>query len=89
MRAMTSLDRLDPLTFNGCFAYLESDIPPGVTLPAWRSQRTASNADGSPVAGASIVGDRGGADLAPQDRTLRSRETGVGRAAGAAPSPRS
>ena len=39
---MASPDRLDPLSFAGCFAYLDSEIPPGVTLPAWRSRRSGS-----------------------------------------------
>jgi hypothetical protein len=39
---MTSPERLDPLSFSGGLAVLDSHIPPGVTL-AWRSQRIRSN----------------------------------------------
>ena len=61
---MTTPDRLDPLAFVGSFAELESDVPPGTTLPAWRGERNR------PAAAASRTG-RGGAgpDLAPQRRT--------------------
>ena len=77
---MTDPDRLNPLLFAGCFAYLDSDVPAGMTLPAWRSQRNGSAAASSspPVAGA-------GADRAPEDRTLRARLGRSGRATGAAP----
>jgi hypothetical protein len=61
---MASPDRLDPLAFAGSFAELESDLPHGVTLPAWRSERNR------PAAAARRSEGRGaGADLAPQRRT--------------------
>jgi hypothetical protein len=81
---MTSPDRLDPLAFVGSFAELESDLPPGMTLKAWRSGRNR------PAAAASRVGRGGaGADLAPQRRTpfgvqMRARRPRSGRG----PSPR-
>jgi len=62
---MTSSDRLDALTFAGSFAYLESDLPPGLTLPAWRSQRSGSDRRAS----SSSAPTRLGADDAPQGRT--------------------
>jgi hypothetical protein len=37
---MTGPDRLDSLAFSGCLAYLDSDVPPGMTLADWRSRRT-------------------------------------------------
>jgi hypothetical protein len=37
---MTSPDRLDPLSLAGSLAYLEADVPLGLTPPAGRSQRT-------------------------------------------------
>ena len=72
---MTSPDRLDPLSFTGCFAELDSDIPPGVTLLAWRSQRARSNPKRPQIATPSTGEGEGGAgaDLAPRDRTLRVR----------------
>ena len=57
---MTGPDRLDPLSFTGCFAYLASDVPPGLPLSAWRSQW-----------GRGGVG--AGGDRAPQGRSLRAR----------------
>jgi hypothetical protein len=61
---MTSPDRLDPLAFAGSFAELESDLPPGMTLPAWRTERRRPSA----AARGSEARDAG-ADLAPQLRT--------------------
>ena len=61
---MTRPDRLDPLTFAGSFAYLDSDVPAGVTLAAWRSHRGGPDPERPSQAGA-------GADLAPRHRTLR------------------
>ena len=81
---MTSPDRLDPLAFAGSFAELESDLPPGMTLPAWRSERNR------PAAAGSRTWEPGaGADLAPQRRTpwgvrMRARRPRSGRG----PSPR-
>jgi hypothetical protein len=76
---MTSPDRLDPLAFAGSFAELESDVPPGMTLQAWRSERNR------PAAAAPRTG-RGGAgtDRAPQRRTpfgvrMRARRPRGGR----------
>jgi hypothetical protein len=57
---MSRPDQIAPLEFPGCFACLETDIPPGLTLAAWRTQATADR-------------DSARADLAPQDRTLRVR----------------
>jgi hypothetical protein len=81
---MTSRDRLDPLAFAGSFAELESDVPPGMTLQAWRSERNR------PAAAASRI-EPGGADtdLAPQRRTpfgvrMRAHRPRSGRG----PSPR-
>ena len=67
---MTDPDRLNPLLFAGCFAYLDSDVPAGMTLPAWRSQRNGSAAASSspPVAGA-------GADRAPRAPPARAAQT--------------
>jgi hypothetical protein len=85
---MTSPDRLDALTFSGCFAELESDIPPGLTLTAWRSGQTSSKRDRSRPASGSTDRGGAGAGLASQDRTLRV----LGRAhrprGGRGPSPR-
>ncbi len=85
---MTSPDRLDPLTFAGCFAYLDSDVPAGVTLPVWRSQRAGSTSDRPQVASASIGGDGAGADRAPQGRTLRARRRAHRPRSGRGPSAR-
>jgi hypothetical protein len=65
---MSSPDRLDPLGFAGSFSYLESDVPPGITLQAWRSRRNrpAAAPRFPAVAGAD-------ADGAPHARTLRAR----------------
>jgi hypothetical protein len=68
---MTSPERLDPLSFPGCLAYLESDVP-GVLLPAWRTRRSSSTRDREAVA-SSATAAGAGADLAPEDRTLRAR----------------
>ena len=57
---MTEPNRLDPLTFAGCLSELASDVPPGLTLRAWRSQRTSH-------------GSAGGTGLAPQDRAQGAR----------------
>jgi hypothetical protein len=73
---MTSTDRLDPLSFHGCFAYLDGDIPPGLTLPAWRSARRS-------------VAAPAGADRAPQGRTLRARRRAHRPRNGRARNPRS
>jgi hypothetical protein len=80
---MTSTDRLDPLTFAGSFAYLESDLPPGLTLPAWRSQRSGSASPASSTSDEAAAG----ADLAPQGRTplgvrMRARRPRSGRGPG-------
>jgi hypothetical protein len=71
---MTSPDRLDPLSFTGAFACLASDIPPELTLSAWRSQR-----------GGGVVA---GADRAPQRRTLRARRMARRPRTGRGPGPR-
>jgi hypothetical protein len=68
---MASPDRLDPLSFAGCFAYLDSEIPPGVTLPAWRSRRSGSKRKAPQPRGTTTGGAGAGADRAPQGRTLR------------------
>ena len=66
---MTSPDRPNPLAFSGRFAYLDSDIPPGMTLADWRSRATGSpDFDSSTGAGGAA-----GPVLAPHDRTLRAR----------------
>jgi hypothetical protein len=64
MPTVTSPDRLDPLTFAGSFAYLDSEVPAGVTLAAWRAQRGGPDPNRPRQAGA-------GADLAHRGRTLR------------------
>lgn len=56
--------QIGPLRFVGCFAYLESDIPPGLTLAAWRTHMTADR-------------DSARADLAPQGRTLPGARLGA------------
>jgi hypothetical protein len=61
---MTSPNRLDPLTFPGSFAELESDLPPGMTLPAWRTERRRPSA-----AARGSEGRGAAADLAPKPRT--------------------
>jgi hypothetical protein len=66
MPTVTSPDRLDPLTFAGSFAYLDRDVPVGVRLAAWRSQRGGQERKRAGHAGA-------GPDLAPEHRTLRGR----------------
>jgi hypothetical protein len=68
---MASPDRLDPLSFAGCFAYLDSEIPPGVTVPAWRSRRSGSKRKAPQPGGTATGGAGAGADRAPQGRTLR------------------
>ncbi len=85
---MTSPDRLDPLTFAGCFAYLDSDVPPGVTLPVWRSQRTTRSAERLQLAARRSDLDSAGADLAPQNRTLRVPGRAHRPRSGRGPSPR-
>ena len=81
---MTSPDRLDPLAFAGSFAYLESDVPPDMTLTTWRSQRSRS----APASASSARLD-GAADLAPQDRTpLGVRMRAHRPRSGRGPSPR-
>ena len=68
---MTSPDRLDPLAFFGCFAYVDSDIRPGMTLADWRARRSGTPGfDSSTAAGGAA--DTG---LAPHDRPLRQRMT--------------
>jgi hypothetical protein len=68
---MTSPDRLDQLAFCGRFAYLDSDIPPGMTLADWRSGRPGTPGFDSSTA-ASGAADTG---LAPHDRPPRERMT--------------
>jgi hypothetical protein len=55
---MTSPDRLDPPSFAGSFACLEADVPPELTLPAWRSQRTTLGTE-RPQAGRAASGGDG------------------------------
>jgi hypothetical protein len=78
MPTVTNPNRLDPLSFAGSFAYVESDVPAGVTLAAWRAQDRASSA-------AQAVS---GADLAPQGRTLRVRGLARRPRSGRGPNPR-
>jgi hypothetical protein len=85
---MTSPDRLDPPTFTGCFAYLEADIPPGMTLLVWRSQRPSSDAKEAADPGGSSGGAGAGADLAPEGRTLRVLMRAHRPRSGRGPSPR-
>jgi single-strand DNA-binding protein len=56
--AMTSPDRLDPLSLAGSLAYLEADVPLGLTLPAGRSQRTTLVTE-RPQAGRAATGPDG------------------------------
>jgi hypothetical protein len=71
---MTNSDRLDPLAFCGCFAYLDSDIPPEMTLADWRARRAGSRSfDLSTAAGGAA-----GPDHAPHGRTLGARMTAHG-----------
>jgi hypothetical protein len=66
---MTNPDPLDPLAFCGGFAYLDSDIPPEMTLADWRARRAGSPSfDSSTAAGAAA-----GPDHAPHGRTLGAR----------------
>jgi hypothetical protein len=69
---MTGRDRLDPLSFTGCIAELESDVPPGVALSAWRSQRSTSRDDRQRVA-SSEEATAATAERAPEPRTLGAR----------------
>ena len=85
---MPSRDRRDPLSFAGCFAYLESDVPPGLTLSAWREQRAGSTAKRGPLSHGASSRVGAGADLAPQDRTLRVREATRRPRSGRGPVPR-
>jgi hypothetical protein len=71
---MTSPDRLDPLAFCGCFAYLDSDIPPEMTLADWRTQRAGSPSFDSSTA----AGGAAGPDHAPHGRIPRARMTAHG-----------
>jgi hypothetical protein len=68
---MTGPDRLDPLAFRGGFPYLDSDIPPEMTLADWRARRVGSPSFDSSTA----AGGGGGADLEPDDRLPRARMT--------------
>ena len=68
---MSSPDRLDPLSFAGCFAYLDSEIPAGVTLRAWRSRRSGSKRKPPQPRSTTTGGAGASADRAPQGRTLR------------------
>jgi hypothetical protein len=85
---MTSPDPLDPLAFAGCFAYVDSDIPPGVTLTTWRAKRTARMSQSRRRATGQSERAGGGADLAPQDRTLRVPGRARRPRSGRGPSPR-
>jgi hypothetical protein len=88
MPAVASSDRLHPLSFAGCFAYFDSEIPPGVTLPAWRSRRSGSKGKPPQPRGTTTGGAGADADLAPQDRTLRVRGKAHRPRSGRGPSPR-
>jgi hypothetical protein len=66
---MPGPDRRDPVSSAGCFAYLESEVPPGLTLSAWREQRAGSTAKRGPLSNGASSRAGAGADLAPQDRT--------------------
>jgi len=85
---MTSPDRLNPLAFVGCFAYVDSDVPPGVTLKIWRAQRTAPEWQSRRLATGQSERAGAGADLAPQDRTLRVPGRARRSRSGRGPSPR-
>jgi hypothetical protein len=74
---MSSNDRLDPHSFSGCFAELESDLPGGVTLAGWRSERHRPVGDAAPAA-----------SRAPQVRTLRARWWARRPRSGRGPGPR-
>jgi hypothetical protein len=78
---VTAPDRFDPLALAGSFAYLQSDVPPGVTLPAWRRRRAAAVAPNTEVAS--------GADRGPEDRALRALWWPGRPRGGRGPSPRS
>jgi hypothetical protein len=66
---MTSPDRLDPLAFAGGFAELESDLPPGMTLPAWRTERRRpAAADLAPPGSHPVGGADVGASAAQRAR---------------------
>jgi hypothetical protein len=86
---MAGSDRLDPLSFAGCFAYLDSEIPPGVTLPAWRSRRSGSRPKPPEPPGTTSGWAGAGADHASQGRTLRVRGRARRPRTGRGPSPRS
>jgi hypothetical protein len=67
---MTGPDQLDPLEFAGCFAYGDSDVPPDLPLKTWRWRPARMSEPPLTATGRSEQG-RAGADLAPEDRTLR------------------
>ena len=86
---MNPPSRPDPHRFVGCFAYLASDIPPGVTLSAWRSQRPAKNPRRAHSPHGPSGADQGAPDPAAQARTLPTAAWSGGPDAGRGSSPRS
>jgi hypothetical protein len=85
---MTSPDRLDPLSFAGSFAYLDSHVPPGMTLPAWRSQRSGANRQPRQLPRSTTGRADAGADLgAPGSHPAGARQ-GASAAPPARPRPR-
>lgn len=81
---MTSPDRLDRLAFCGCFAYLQNDVPPGMTLADWRSRRCGSPGFDSSTAAGGVAGPV----LAPDDGSLRARMRAHGPRSGRGLGPR-
>jgi hypothetical protein len=85
---MNGPDQLNPLKFAGCFAYVDSDVPPGVPLKTWRLSRTARMSEPPLTAMGRTEQGRAGADLAPEDRTLRVPGRARRPRSGRGPSPR-
>jgi hypothetical protein len=80
---MTSPLQLDPLTLSGCFAYLDCDVPAGMTLTARGSQQTCPKADHREIVGASTRGRHW--CVAPESHPCGRSWGRIGRSAGAAP----
>lgn len=82
---MTSPLQLDPFTLSGCFAYLDCDVPAGMTLTARRSQLTCPKADHREIVGASTRGRHWCGARTRESHPCGRTWGGSGRAAGAAP----
>lgn len=81
---MITPDRRDQLALPGSFAYLESDVPPGVTLPRGRRWRAAEVAPNTKMAS----GGDSRAGRAAEDRARRAGLCARGACTGPSRSPR-